>query len=976
MQDVPESNDSCLIITLKVECMQFVAVSYSCISLSACEKITCPYCWHVQESCLSVSIFEKELLSWWQMKRYFSRHGNQRSVHYKLYPDVVIVHPEPRFTTAMNAEQWREACILALLAYCNHGPCCAATTFADLKSLQALPPDALEALMHDFATLGPEERRQRRMASCPPHLRNKYRLGDLRRRRLEERKLSRPVVTASLPKVKFVFANEKEDWTVKPTGNMDESEFKDAKHAWRAADAEEREIAEEADKDIQPDEPERTSIHERMKTQLLKFRVETSQLHNATLAAGLAVPSRPSVLSYFAALNLEFGDSKAGFLPQNLYSHTKKILKDVLDTLFSGNSHGSDPNFSSKPPKGNKTQPTKGELAERLAARLGEVVDAGRAVQLSEDEGSCDHSSDIGGEDNPSLGHRGRKRQKAARPIELPGELPHDAVITPEQAESSLNRNAATEWDEDMLEQIDVDQRAEEEELTGRVMHPSCADYSCLSWCPDPTDILHSSDAVSATDVNWHPPLCLRKLGRADFAFVDLSNGADSACDAVKVRTVLERGIRDLEVRCHQEIHNPNAVADLQRDAGRLDPTQRLVYEVLESWAQKQLSWRRRNLYDDLISPPFLRLLLLGTAGTGKTHTAKVAIRKVRTIFGRYNSVLTLAFSGVAAANLGGGAQTIDSVFHTNAENAVQDLVGDKLDRLVAQLRHVELLLIDEISTVGAAQLEIINRRLQQVSRVVHREQFGTHPPDNFGTFGSCGVVLMGDFAQLPPVLASSLLFGAPIVERPTSGMRTLALAGRQAFAGFSQAIRLRRIHRQKGADAFKESTMRLRDAAITTDDYDLWKTHEVASINQETSVCDWEGGETLLATGLTLVADNRQAGAINGKRLAATAPLSQFCPDRVAATQTIVRCEAKHSHEKGDLRKSDDFRNVRKALHIRVGAKVTLCLNQIWDVPTVQLGLMNGARGTIVAILYAAPGDARADGVEIAGTGYHPKAY
>ena len=65
---------------------------------------------------------------------------------------------------------------------------------------------------------------------------------------------------------------------------------------------------------------------------------------------------------------------------------------------------------------------------------------------------------------------------------------------------------------------------------------------------------------------------------------------------------------------------------------------------------------------------------------------------------------------------------------------------------------------------------------------------------------------------------------------------------------------------------------MRLRDAAITIDDYDLWKAHEVASINQETSVCDWEGGETLLATGLTLVCDNRQAGAINGKRLAATA--------------------------------------------------------------------------------------------------------
>ena len=105
------------------------------------------------------------LPSWWQMKRYFTRLGNRRSVHYKPYPDIVIVPPEPRFTTAMTAEQWREACILALVSFCNHGPCCAETTFVSLKSLQALPPDALEALMHDFASLGPQEVSPRRSSS-------------------------------------------------------------------------------------------------------------------------------------------------------------------------------------------------------------------------------------------------------------------------------------------------------------------------------------------------------------------------------------------------------------------------------------------------------------------------------------------------------------------------------------------------------------------------------------------------------------------------------------------------------------------------------------------------------------------------------------------------------------------------------------------------------------------------------------------
>ena len=137
-------------------------------------------------------------------------------------------------------------------------------------------------------------------------------------------------------------------------------------------------------------------------------------------------------------------------------------------------------------------------------------------------------------------------------------------------------------------------------------------------------------------------------------------------------------------------------------------------------------------------------------------------MRNARQAFGRYDSVLTVAFSGVAAANLGGGFRTIDSIFRTNAHNASEDLVGDNLDALVAELRHVQLLLVDEISTVGAAQFEVMNRRLQQVARVLFRERTGAEPPLDMGPFGGIGVVLMGDLAQLPTVLATSLLLGMP----------------------------------------------------------------------------------------------------------------------------------------------------------------------------------------------------------------------
>ena len=178
------------------------------------------------------------LLSWWQLKRYFNQSLFAKSIRCRPQPDVVIVHPEGRFTTAMTAEQWREACIHTLVAYCNHGPCCASTTFVDLQSLESLSPDALEALMHDFATLEPQQRLQRRMAQCPPHLRRTYLLGDACRRRAEERKLESPQVAAALPKVNYVFADAEDGRMHKQSADTDGDELQLADKAWRSADAE------------------------------------------------------------------------------------------------------------------------------------------------------------------------------------------------------------------------------------------------------------------------------------------------------------------------------------------------------------------------------------------------------------------------------------------------------------------------------------------------------------------------------------------------------------------------------------------------------------------------------------------------------------------------------------------------------------------------------------------------------------------
>jgi len=465
------------------------------------------------------------------------------------------------------------------------------------------------------------------------------------------------------------------------------------------------------------------------------------ELHDTLLVAGLSVPTVPSLINYFSVLYAQFGDAQAGFMPQAFVTHTKDKIQQILKCLSRTGLK-----------LGGRLADPKGVLVERLAHWLNQVVEAGRDVSLSDTTG--DDESD------GALAEPRRPRRMSVLPqTRQLGEVPFDAIVTPEQAESALGRVQATEIDEELLEMLDLELRCEEEELAGRRINPTNVDYTCL--CAS------ASEACEADIYGWNaagmPP---RQLGRADFVFT-----------SGDMQMRLAQGVQALYSQVEEDVLAGGEVL-----LTTLDPTQLVAFQLVDEWAMQRHLWR---IGRSLTAPPLLRMILLGTAGTGKTHTAKLTISKARRTFGSFHSVLTVAYSGVAASNLGDGARTVDSIFHTNTEDAANDLAGEALDKLVETLCHVQLLVIDEVSTLGAPAFEIMSRRFEQVGKVLWRNRTGCKPPDSLGGFGGIGVLLIGDFAQLPPVNSSSLLPDGAIEEKRSSGARSLTLAGRQNFSDF-----------------------------------------------------------------------------------------------------------------------------------------------------------------------------------------------
>lgn len=138
-------------------------------------------------------------------------------------------------------------------------------------------------------------------------------------------------------------------------------------------------------------------------------------------------------------------------------------------------------------------------------------------------------------------------------------------------------------------------------------------------------------------------------------------------------------------------------------------------------------------------------VFLTGEPGSGKTHTVNAYVAWLRD-----NSIepAITASTGIAATHIGG--YTIHSWAGLGIKDRLTEYDLDQMgtnEKLMKRVNGASILIIDEVSMLSGQMLSMVD----SVCRALRNSQ---------APFGGLQVVLVGDFFQLPPVVARSRSFG------------------------------------------------------------------------------------------------------------------------------------------------------------------------------------------------------------------------